>query len=217
MWKKKAREWLAAGVISMVLLFLFLGLAIALDKQGMGSSEAAGWAQALGTVAAIASTFYVVQYQSERARLNAIEMDELNVERKHSALCAILDDAYEQCIRLKALFKDAEEAFGLLSFILVFDERAFDDSIANIERISLHELDSYEVVRAISRMRNRLLSIKGIVKYAMDPTRDQHNDAPDWSVKKHAMDLIADAEAQYLIAMRALGGNFVTNISPFTP
>jgi len=181
----------------------------------MGSAEAAGWAQAFGTVAAIAGTFWVGRSQTEKTRLHSLEMDEKKLARRHSALCAILDDAYEQCARLKATFRDADEAFGELSFILVFDEQAFDDAIENVEKISLHELDSYSVVRAVSRFRNRLISIRGHVLNAMDPNRDK-DDTPDYAVKNHVNGLIADAEREYIVAVSALGGNPLKEISSFT-
>lgn len=212
--KKNIRLWLTAVGIVVIFGFLYLGLAISLDRHGMGSADAAGWAQALGTVAAIAGTYWVGRFQAEASRLSGLEIDEKNLTRRHSALCAILDDAYEQCARLKATFKDAEQAFGNLSFLLVFDERAFDDAIKNVEGISLHELDSYGVVRAISKFRNRLIAIRGHVIYAMDENRDQ-DESPDYAVKNHVNGLISDAEHEYTAAVTALGGSPLREISPF--
>jgi hypothetical protein len=212
--KKSLRAWSIAVGIVVIFGFLYLGLAISLDRHGMGSADAAGWAQALGTVAAIAGTYWVGRFQAETARLNGHEIDEKKLARKHSALCAILDDAYEQCARLKATFKDADQAFGDLSFLLIFDERAFEDAIKNVESISLHELDSYIVVRAVSKFRNRLISIRGHVIYAMDRNRDK-DESSDYAVKNHVNGLIADAEKEYTAAVAALGGNPLKEIAPF--
>jgi hypothetical protein len=213
--KKRALDWLIASGVVLVLGFPYLGLGVALDRFGMGSPEAAGWAQAFGTIAAIVGMFYVGRFQAEKARLNNLEMDEKNLARRHSALCAILDDAYEQCARLKATVGDQDEAFHELSFILVFDERSFGDAIENVEKISLHELDSYDVVRSISKFRNRLISIRGHVLYAMDSNRNK-DDSPDYAVKTHVTELIADAETEYIVAVNALGGDPLKEISPFT-
>lgn len=186
-----------------------------LTKDGIESPNAASWAQALGTILAICAASAAAIFQVERARQNSLEMDARTLKRKFSALCAILDDAYEQCMRVKVEFQDIDDAFGALSFLLTFDERAFEDAIANIEKIPLNELESYEAVRSISRFRNRLISIKGHTLSAMDANRDLEA-APDHAIKHHVTGLISDADSDYKNAVAALGGVPLTSIPPFS-
>lgn len=181
----------------------------------MGSPNAASWMQAVVAVLAVYVAGAAVLFQVDRTRQSALEMDARTLSRKFSALCAILDDAYEQCLRLKAAYDDTDEAFGVLSFVLIFDERAFEDAIGNIEKIPLHELESYDAVRSISRFRNRLIAIKGHTLNAMDQDRDMEG-TPDYAIKHHVQGLLSDADLDYRNAVVALGGEPLTAAPPFS-
>lgn len=211
---KHVQAWIFAVVVLILLGFPIFGLLRSLQSDGIQSANAASWAQAIGTIWAIAASCAAVLFQVERARKIAIEADETRLKRKYAALCAILDDAYEQCKRVEVDFMDADEAFGMLSFLLTFDERSFEDAIRNVEKIPLPELESYEAVRSISRFRNRLISIKAHVLNAMDKDRDTEG-ASDYEIKRHVRGLIADAEEDYGNTVSALGGKTLEKIAPF--
>lgn len=79
MTKKSAREWLAAVLICIFGTFMIGGLVAALEVHGYASSEAAGWVQAVGSVAAIAVAIFLAKEQSDnvfrselRNRLEAV-------------------------------------------------------------------------------------------------------------------------------------------------
>lgn len=213
--KKRLENVFFAIVALAVLAFPIFELICVVRKEEVGSANAASWMQAVATILAFYVAGAAVLFQVEKARQSALEMEARTLKRKFSALCAILDDAYEQCLRLRGAYKDTDTAFGLLSFILIFDERAFEDAIANIEKIPLYELESYKAVRSISRLRNRLIAIKRHTLNAMDQDRDME-EAPDHAIKQHVQGLMSDAEIDYKNAVAALGGEPLKMVPPFS-
>lgn len=66
--KKKIAEWVAAVIAGIFVIFLIGGLVVALECHGYGSSEAAGWMQAIGAIAAILAAIWV-SYDQHRKTL----------------------------------------------------------------------------------------------------------------------------------------------------
>ncbi|MES2069864.1 MAG: hypothetical protein V4488_05915 [Pseudomonadota bacterium] len=212
--KDRVAGWAVALFIFAVAFGPLLALLISLDEDGRKSASAIGWAQVVGTTWALLVAGAATFYQVDQARKIAAETDQAKLRRRGSALCAILDDGYEQCKRLEPVFKDEDEPFGVLSFILMFDARAFEDAISNIEKIPLYEIESHDAVRAITRFRNKMIAIKGQVLYAMDEQRNK-DDADDYQIKHHVSGLISEAESSYQSAVAALGGTALMAIPPY--
>lgn len=177
---------------------------------GWTEPDAAGWAawvQAIGSITAIGVAIWIGDYQSKRAKEQAIHMDGLAVKRRHAALCSILDEAHVQCLRVAPEFSE-DHLFGTYSFIH-YNERSFNDAISTLEEIPLHELDSYNVVAGISGLRDRMISIKQIVAYAKSTERDKELE-PDSQIIIFGNELCEEAGDKYKLAITSLGGQPVT-------
>ena len=88
MWKKQGREWSQAIAICIVLGFILFGLIMAINKNGIGSSDAAGWAQAIGSVAAIVAAVFIMNMQHRLQEKTAIANG--CVERANLILTAVM-------------------------------------------------------------------------------------------------------------------------------
>lgn len=72
--KKITRKKLAVSVmVTIFLVFLIAGFGIAVRCKGFGSSEAAGWAQAIGSFGAIVGAVYIMNSQFRDATYRAKE------------------------------------------------------------------------------------------------------------------------------------------------
>ncbi|HVK94494.1 MAG TPA: hypothetical protein VM571_07175 [Noviherbaspirillum sp.] len=173
----------------------------------MDVSAWAAWVQAVGSIFAILVAIWVGHRQSEGARKQAHEMDMKAVSRRHDAIRAILDEAYAQCLRVAPEFAGGL-SFHTLSFMF-FNERSFDDAISTLEKIPLHELDSYELVSGISGLRDRMISIKQVVIRAKDVKRNREEE-PDSQLSSVGEDICEEAGVKYRVALAVLGGDPIT-------
>lgn len=74
-----AAEWLMLTLGVMLLIFLCYGLAAAIDGYGVASSEAAGWVQAIGSIAAIGVAIWVSHRQHEKEKERSSEDDKIEL------------------------------------------------------------------------------------------------------------------------------------------
>lgn len=87
---EKLKKLVATYVLIFTGLFLFLfmvvGLSVAIKNKGLGSSDAAGWVQAIGVAFAIGATFGVAVYQRASEQRASLEM-QIKSNAISSAIC----------------------------------------------------------------------------------------------------------------------------------
>src|ERR1039457_2803907 len=126
-------------------------------------TEWPAWAQAVGTIATIGVAFWVGDRSASKARKQAEDMQKLALDQRHSAICAILDNAYMLCNEITPEF-DGEGDFGNIAFSCTYNARNFNAAISALEKIPLHDMDSYNGVKGIEGLRNSMVSLSGLIE-----------------------------------------------------
>jgi hypothetical protein len=177
----------------------FLGVVLVGHHIGkpIWSEEAAGWAQAIGSVVAIGVAIELSRRQSKAAIEIMIEADLRTVRRKASSVSGILHSACKQMknagedLRGEKLRRD-QSAFGPLPSYFdrmcmtialdhMRDKTPFLQILKAIDAIPLHELDSGELVGAVADVRDALINFQNHICHALQAGEDKYNDTSLWN------------------------------------
>ncbi|MDB5989944.1 MAG: hypothetical protein JWQ10_1347 [Herbaspirillum sp.] len=202
--KEKFNVPLAVKLIFSILAITVFSFAFCAMTNKITVAELPSWLQALWGLIAILAILGMGIYQVDSAKEQAEATDQILVRRRYAALRAILDDAHDQCESLRPEFHDHDEAFGIFSFVLNFDERAFNGVLETIERVPLHELDNYQIVKSLSGIRNLLINITSIISFASDQARSkigEEGGTPDYAIKDRGRILIDEVNSLYKAAI----------------
>ncbi|MCC6071429.1 hypothetical protein ACFSQU_17970 [Massilia sp. GCM10020059] len=161
------------GVITTVAL---LGIVLTIRHTPLWSEEAAGWAQAIGSVVAVGVAIYVSDRQSKSARDLMQFADETALRRHLARVGAVLEEAS----RVVKTFKDMVKGEGdwgafqnqmLLHLppesadrfrceaAIMYHASQLTDIIALIEKIPMHELGPSSLVNAVMTVKNALAQL----------------------------------------------------------
>jgi hypothetical protein len=137
---------------------LLYGLIQSIACKGIASSEAAGWVQAVGSIAAIIGAYYVGERQASANLANAIAMEEAaSIERRDAylAIAFAANDALEQ---IQKYF--GKTTLNKLMFFTMYDARKIDDLIDAMGSVPLNELGSASRVSAWLAFKHGLMTFQ---------------------------------------------------------
>lgn len=211
--------WMKNTYVITVLLIVFTVVDLVLLGRyaELSKSDWASWVQAIGSIGAIIVAFLVADASSRRARAQAHEMEQRQIDRKHQSICAILDDAVLQC---QEVLYEAEltDRLTKFSFLVTYDPIAFAAVLTSIQAIPLHELSGYNAVRGISALRNAMIAIQRQVDIPTAETKPENFfDTPTeeeqafeelrlMGRRTAVIESARAAGAAYLVAINSLGG-----------
>ena len=145
-----------------IFLFLILGLGVSLKDKGIGSSEVAGWVQAVGAIAAIVGTALYMDAQNRTDRQLVIDAEIRAKSRYQDSILAItkaVAAAVEKIPSAADLSID-----GKTSVAIRYDSRVLAGLVDALGAIAVHELGSAEAVTAFLAIRNGAIRIQVAVE-----------------------------------------------------
>lgn len=106
-----------------------------------------GWAQAIGSVAALGVAF-LIGGQQHRTALAAVEHgDKISLQRKYKAYSLVAQAAHEHAKACKRIYPDGE--FSLFDHIMSQLDEPRRNLIQALEAIPVHDVGSYEAFTAL--------------------------------------------------------------------
>jgi hypothetical protein len=160
--KKETKERVAAWFIFIFSVFMLGGLVTAL-KSGWGSSEAAGWMQAIGVIAAIVGTYVLGERQAKTAKKNADEFEERQKSEKLHSILAIMEACGNTIDELLDTYDN--NPGGRLALALSYDERIYDGFVRAITTINLYDIKSAEGIAAVIGAQQSIARIQVDIRY----------------------------------------------------
>lgn len=130
-------HWLTLFFLIAFVGFLGNGLVVAILEKGVGSAEAAGWVQAIGTVLAIAGAFLVVDHQHRKERTLELERQRIADVRKLKAIKAVLVQVCHIAKTLHTMFEDVDH-----DSVYDFDPQFLADYKGIVRALPLFEIPS---------------------------------------------------------------------------
>lgn len=203
--------------LTVVSAFLVICLGMTIYKNGIESSEAASWIQAIGTILAIVVAIELGQKQIIHTKKIEDDLAEAILKRKWLSVKAIADDLYQQCLDQESAFEFEEEPFHNLSFVLTYKQQEFELAVDRIAKIPLFEMDSDILVREVISLQHYAVKIQELVKLAQ-LIISSHRDVEDiqpFAVKHHAVDEFAALKTAYRRILEVTGGTAITEARAF--
>lgn len=147
-------------------------------KQVPEPNEWAAWVQAIGSIAAIAGSFFLGERQSKKA-IEAVRFgDSLALNRKRVVLWDLVSATVDIATEARKIFK--EDSFGYLDFVIQNAEENLAELIREISLIPLHEVASAESSKHLVSLKMSLGYLqRQFVRAAAVAEQQQGN----WSIK----------------------------------
>lgn len=146
--------------------------------------KAAGWAQAIGSVAAIWFAYIFGERQAAAALESVREAERLSAVRQYESILALADSAHKYTDQIIAVFHDGGYSFIELQ-IRFQDGAILEDLIEALKGIPAHEMGSYNAVLALASLRKAMFDFKGNMHRVLDGLEQsrnpENNSYPSWS------------------------------------
>ena len=198
-----------------ILLFgggLLAGVVIGwfIEYPPVDSASAAGWAQALGSIAAIVGAFAVATRQATAQHRSASVLEKEALQRRWLSVKAILDSIYQQCLDVEQAFS-GDDDFEALDFVGAHDHKSFLGGIERINSIPLFDLDSDVLVTAVIGLKEEATMLSGFIEEGCERRFGRANyEASDLDVKNAARNIIRHIKKYYAEAVSVTGGVPIT-------
>lgn len=213
--KEKIVVWIASTIGAAFLMFLAFGLIRALQVKGIQSSEAAGWVQAIGAIAAIAVAFGIGIHQSTQQKLTAIDLLDETRRRKLATVKAVIDDLFQQCLDVEHEFQDVERDFGNVQFFFSYQKTQFETALSRVDRIPVFELDSSELVKAIIDFQRHARDVKMWIEAGLNAVQGTPDEELwDYNIKQMGALSLQDIRSDYSAAVEVTGGERIREPRP---
>lgn len=141
-----------------------------------------GWAQAIGSVAAIFFAYYLGERQAAAAMTVTREASRMDARRRYDSILALVDSAETFTTHVASVFHDG--GFGYLQLKINYRDAIMDDLIASVKSISAQDLGSYNAILALTMLREALDNFKGNIaraKVSHELLRNpENNSIPSW-------------------------------------
>lgn len=160
----RLRNILMNSMIGVVVVLSLMGMTLMIRASSLWSQEAAGWAQAIGSVAAIFGAYFLGERQAKAALAVVAETDRIVVRRKNDAILALVDTAVNATLRVRQAFD--KEGFTVLLLHVNYDEKIMESLIDALGSVPAYELGTFNSVAAYSRLRVALFHFHSHVKRA---------------------------------------------------
>lgn len=123
-----------------------------------------GWAQAIGSMAALGVAIFIMQRQAESSARIVLDADRRALIRRANAVFALIQRAAQQATTSRhAILRESKQNLGELQSTVAAAEIVLREIHASLKIVPLHELGSYDLVTgaqqmidAISRFRQAL-------------------------------------------------------------
>jgi hypothetical protein len=123
-----------------------------------------GWAQAIGSIAAILFAYFLGERQAAAALEVARETNRMDARHRYDAIVALAESANIFTARVADVFE--EEGFGYFNLKFQYRDAIMDDLIDSVKAVSAQELGSYNAILALTTLREALVNFKGNVTRA---------------------------------------------------
>jgi hypothetical protein len=134
-------------------------------EKPLWTQEAAGWVQAIGSIAAIWFAYLSGQKQARDALVAVREADKIAADRKLAAVLAVVDSAQRHAHETAKPFKDDKVSFLMLH--IYYSNHLMTNMKQALETIPAHELGSYDAVSALLILRQSMNDLHGNVERAV--------------------------------------------------
>lgn len=178
------RIWKVVGFAAIGLIFFVATMIIirwVVDFVTWSTLDS-GWAQAIGSIAAILFAYFLGERQAAAALELARETNRMDARRRYDAILALAESADVFTARVAAVF--TEDGFGYLQLKIEYRDAIMDDLISSVNAVSAQELGSYNAILALTLLREALANFKGNVNRARashETLRDPViNSIPPW-------------------------------------
>jgi hypothetical protein len=149
---------LRAGIAPAACTFFAAGLATSICQKGLGSSDAAGWVQAIGSVAAIVGAFAISNQQHQHAQ--RIRTEELNDER--SRRCEIVKGILQK-VQARLLVTDMTRANTPFAIALEGDVLALRATAQLVDSLPPFSMPSAQVLKKCLAISDQIGSVADIL------------------------------------------------------
>jgi hypothetical protein len=169
-------KWIAIRLLGFLLAF-FCSVGILTVAFGFGppvwSQEAAGWIQAVGSIAAIGFAYLFGERQATANLESVREANRLDAKRRYDSIIALAESAEVFTKSIAEVFQDGQ--FGYLALKFRYREEVFGSLVASVKAVSAQDLGSYNAVLAFVLLQEALVNFQSNVKRALDFVENQRN------------------------------------------
>ncbi len=168
--KKYVAEWLFALIVFVFMMFLAGGLISALEIKGLESSEAAGWTQAIGSIAAVVAAYFIANHQSKSSLEAIANAQKLAENFKKNGTLAVVRAANTHATNIgNAVASDSP-----VQIYEVYDKSIINGVVAALSAAPLYELGSTNAVIALLALRDQFVFLGNAVEtYIAGPWQDE--------------------------------------------
>lgn len=190
-----------------------------------------GWAQAIGSVAALGVAIYVMAGQNAHATRLMIDSEAIALDRRLRSVLAILDEAAAQVAAVKErllgegrfsfLRNGADETDEERMYVIAGSactasfrgEPQFTDLVEVINQIPVHELGHQDLVKAVFAVRRQLINYDVTLTWLRTEVDKLHVDkkkvlASSWNGSVAAVLVIDRAREQFEHRLREMMGQY---------
>lgn len=137
-----------------IVVFLFYGLIQVLRLKGVASGEAAGWMQAIGSIAAIGGAYAIGERQAKATLSAATKTQELAEAKRLSAIFAICAAAKNRTDIVRDIF--CSDVYESGKRFMEYDHSLIRSVINAIGAVPVHEIGNSEAATALMDIKDQL-------------------------------------------------------------
>lgn len=192
----------------LVVGFGFFGLLQAIAHSPVWSEKGAAWIQAIGSIAAILSTLYVMKRQAAESLRLVTVSDRMALGRRLQALEALVELAHDMSLTIEKHTEPIADYWDY--FFTVVSVSRIEFVLSALKAVPLHTLESYKLVRGVHEL---IIQLEKLV-----PLAAAHAEAGDVHYEfegeqkrraKYVCKMLGEARDQIRAAIRELGHELV--------
>lgn len=136
-----------------LILVLCIGLYLSIDKSGMGSNDVAGWIQAIGSIFAIVSSFFIANNQYKENIKSIIKSQKLASNAKKKGILSVVRFAKMHASNIDAAIPEDVPT----NIYKVYDITIINGVVEALSAAPLYEIDSPEAIGALLSLRDQFV------------------------------------------------------------
>lgn len=154
-----------------LILVLCLGLYLSIKKSGLGSSDAAGWMQAIGAIFAIAGSFFIASNQAKENIKSIIKSQELAAKAKRNGILSVVAAAKLHIANIDAVIPEDVP----VQIYNVYDITMINGVVEALSTAPLYEIESPEAIAALLSLKDQFVFLgRQVEEYLAGPWRHKH-------------------------------------------
>jgi hypothetical protein len=199
---QKLERFVVVLLMLMVAVPAMIGILLILKTAGcvVWSQEAAGWMQAIGSIAAI-------WFATKGIR----DADRLSAKRRYDSIVALAQSAQQFTNTVRTVFHD--DGFNHIHLKIQYRELVIDSLIDAIKAVSVQDLGSYNAILAFTVLREAVIDFKGNISraeahWASEQNPETHT-GPSWQTwNATALDLCVEQIARSIEGLQKYRPDF---------